>query len=232
MKKNPTVRTYIERHKVELYTVDERHKIKIRKRYINDKIKSKSVECKPDIIYDHKNHIRPLYISNMTKFNSDRKKNPFYDMKFDEYTLNDFPKKIDKKKILFVDFSNNMMFDYNGVPIPWLYTFGYIGTCLTNDILHIEKALKILKKHKDVKSAEIKNIPYYNQLESYTKYIQIKLLPSPDVYLKFFKIEQKEQNYTYRLKNMLCDGIVPDKKNNYLGLYPDAMKNPKANRGF
>lgn len=220
MKKNPSIRTYTEKHRVETLIIDEKYNIKVVSHFVNDKLKTRNITCKCDFGYEGGKYIHPVYITNKTLFNKERKNNHYADIKWDTCTTNDFPEKVDLNKIVLLDTLCHMMYNYQGKPIPYLHSFDYIGTPFNNETLDLNKAIKILKKHKAVKKvSEILDIDYYNVSGYRDKYIRVDIFPSDEDYQMLYKKLKDKHN----LQEALHDGFRPDKQNNYLGLYPEAV---------
>jgi hypothetical protein len=222
------IRKYTEKHRIETLTMDDKWTTKIRSHFINDKLKSRDVSNK----FPH-DCLRPLYILNKTKFNAFRKNNHYCDIITNKEILTHvIPDEPELDKMVFPYESGHVLFTHDVTPIPYLHTFDYIGTSFHEEALDLNKAIKILKNHKDVKFvSEIKDIPYYNADEGKYKYIEVHICPSDDVYTKFYKecvkLDKKFCHWSSNMKDRLHDGYAPDKKNNYLGLYPDAVKKRK-----
>jgi len=164
-----------------------------------------------------------MYITNKTIFNSERKNKHYADIDWNKCCTTDFPAKVDVNRIIFSDGSSHMLYDYKGNPIPYLHSFDYIGTPFHNGTLYLDKAIKILKKHKAVKKvSEILDVPYYNSDSYHSKYIRVDIFPSDEDYWKMYKKLKGDRKHS--VCEAVHDGHQPDKKNNYLGLYPDAVK--------
>ncbi len=134
----------------------------------------------------------------------------------------------DEKDIIFMFNAGHIIFDYKGDPIPTLHRFDYIGTPFSNDVLDLEKAIKILKKHPWVMNKdelEILEIPYYNQSEDQTHYINVDILPDKETYKKLYKKTVKIGGYfSVTLKDYLHDGYCPTEDMNNLGLLECVIK--------
>jgi len=231
--KNPNlkVRTYVQRHRVETLLLQKKFEVSQRKHFVNDKLKDVSINEK----FTHKCNI--YYIKNKTLFEADRKKSDYFELVSNRKAVanwRDLPEKIEIERILFGYDSDHVLFDYQGRPVPVIMRFNYIGTPFDNEHLDLEKAIKILKKHPDVKTvSEPLDIESYNATRERNQYIRVEMFPRPEIYEKFYKqVTRKKKGkipefWSIRLNQMFHDKYGPDKKNNHLGLYPDAVKKGK-----
>jgi len=218
-------RSYTENHRIETISLHNKFNIRIRKHYINKKLKSTDVLHK----FIHENCC-VSYITNKTVFDSFVKKNHFSDIRYSKICglTEDIPldDKIDPTRFVYFYVNGHVIFDYQGNPILYLHKFDYCGSPFHNGKLKLKEAIKILKQHKNVKYvSEIEDVPYYNSDDNHSKYINVHILPSKDMYKQFYKkSEPMKTSWSCRMKDMVHDGYCPDKKNNYLGLFPDAVK--------
>jgi len=227
--KNPLlkVRTYTQRHRIETLLLQKKFDITKRTHFINDKLNSVSIDCK----FTHECNV--YYIKNKRLFEAARKKSHYVDLlQNDKAVTWDIPEKVEKERILFAYDAGHILFDYQGNPVPYLHSLHYIGTPFDNRTLHLNKAIKILKEHPDVVSvSEILSIESYNCEKDRNQYIRVDVLPSYEAYKKFYKRATRKNEkgkikefWSIRMANMVHDGHTPDRKNNYLGLYPEAVK--------
>ena len=87
--------------------------------------------------------------------------------------------------VIFYGIMHHMVFNVAGRPIHLPQRFDYVSSAFTNQHLDLDRVLPYLKEHPWVlnkDSLRIQDVPYYNNDDGLTKFIEVVLLPDSRYY--------------------------------------------------
>lgn len=114
-----------------------------------------------------------------------------------ELTLKIVEDLINSGQFVYIDSYSDLFYYSSLKPIPFIKTYNYIGTILSNEWSNLPDLLKYLKQHPWVYNKDtlsITPIPYYNCTEKGFETINVDLLPSLDGYSKIVNKSKELKN--------------------------------------
>lgn len=178
---------------------------------------------------DYKNY-RPLFV-NPNFFEIIKTENPFQadrNKVFSEYQSS--LENLNNVGLVWVCFSDHTLLDSGLTPLPFCRSYDYVSTFLSNKYIDLnDKFLEWLRNHPWVVNKDgvrVEEIPYYNQDDDSTHYVEVSIYPDKETYVEVVKyLKERPGRYLNISEVLVGSPCCPKDTPDWFGIRP-WLRNP------